>query len=55
MHPPLRLVGKILGTVSVMTGIANPGEALGGSLVSGLVALAPEASEHNRLMLELEL
>ena len=45
----------IVGTVPEISVVVNPGKSLGGTLVSGLVALTPEASEHNRFMLRLGL
>ena len=55
VHPPLALVGNEAGLALELSAPNNPGEARGGSKLPCLVAIAPETSEHSRLMLSLSL
>ena len=55
VHPPFALVGNEAGLALELSAPNNPGEARGGSKLPCLVALAPETSEHSRLMLSLYL
>ena len=55
VQSPLLVVGIEVEAVQELTVADNPGKALGGSKLPGLVALAPETSEHRRLMLSLSL
>ena len=55
VQSPLLLVGIEVEAVQELTVVDNPGKALGGSRLPGLAALAPETSEHKRLMLSLSL